>query len=259
MNDLALPDNPRAVAGSNHPPSSAVENCGITFRDLNAFLKEHPVFQAHDEAKVAKIHLDNAKGALDDLERERDGLVRPLNEQVKATNEAYKATRTPLERLVDELKSRLNVFIAAETARREAEAAEARRIAAEKEAAARAAEEAEKEAIANAGVGEFTDVGAAIASADDAFDDYAAANRAAQRAERDAHVKIGGGTGRALSQRTTETLVIEDAGKALRAIIKLRGALPEKLHDAIVSAARDYRKAKGELPPGITSSTTKSV
>jgi hypothetical protein len=54
------------------------------------------------------------------------------------------------------------------------------------------------------------------------------------------------------SIRTGETLQITDAQKLFTAILKERnGILTEKLADALKMAARDYRKLKGELPPGI--------
>ena len=54
------------------------------------------------------------------------------------------------------------------------------------------------------------------------------------------------------SIRTAETLQITDAQQLFTAILKERnGILTEKLADALKMAARDYRKLKGELPPGI--------
>lgn len=52
--------------------------------------------------------------------------------------------------------------------------------------------------------------------------------------------------------KAPETLQITDAQKLFEAILKERnGILTEKLADALKMAARDYRKLKGELPPGI--------
>lgn len=54
------------------------------------------------------------------------------------------------------------------------------------------------------------------------------------------------------TMRTAETLQITDAQQLFTAILKERnGILTEKLADALKMAARDYRKLKGELPPGI--------
>jgi hypothetical protein len=52
--------------------------------------------------------------------------------------------------------------------------------------------------------------------------------------------------------KASETLQITDAQKLFTAILKERnGILTEKLADALKMASRDYRKLKGELPPGI--------
>lgn len=261
MNELAMPENPRAVAGNNNPPNEALETARSAYDHLSEWLAEHPVIADEEAALAAKPVADYVKGALDAMETERDGLVRPLNEQVRKTNADYKSARDPLERLFGVLKDRLNAYIEAERQRREAEAAELARIAKEKEEAARAAEAAEREAIDNAKEGEFTDVGAATAQADEAFADFQASARAAVRADKSASsVKIGGGFGRALSQRTSETLIITDGLKALAEIVAERdGILPDKIADAIRAAARDFRKAKGRLPEGVISEKSRSI
>lgn len=259
MHGQDMPDNPRAVQGDNNPPVSAIENSRIAFQQASEFMKSVPVVQSDDEARSAKVIHDTLKGALDTMESERDGRVRPLNEKVREINGEYRGTRETIEKLLDELKVRINAFIEAERVRREAIAAEAQRRAEEAERLAREKEAAETEAKENATVGECADVGEAIAEADSAFDTYQREKRAALRAERDTNVRIGGGGTRALAQRTSETLTIDDPAKAIREIVKLRGEIPEKLADAIRSAARDYRKAKGRLPAGITSSTSRSV
>ncbi len=261
MNAIAMPENPRAVAGDNKPPREALLKGQEAYSHLSEWLAENPVIETEEAARSAKTVVDYVKSVIDGMETERDGLVRPLNDTVKATNAEYKNARDPLERLFGVLKDRINAFIEAERQRREAEAAEAARIAAEAEATARAAEAAEREAIENAKDGEFTDVGAATAQADEAFAEFQSAARVAVRADKAASsVKIGGGFGRSLSQRTSETLVIEDGVKALTEIMAERnGVLPEKIADAIRAAARDFRKAKGRLPDGVTSSKTRSV
>ena len=131
------------------------------------------------------------------------------------------------------------------------EAAErAARIAAEAEKAAREAEARESEALENAAVGEVgVDVVQVTYEADQAFDDYERKSRFAARAERDAKVKIGGGFGRTAALREKETLVVEDAVTALAAV-----GLTDKISEALLSAARDYRKRYDALPPGIGAS-----
>jgi hypothetical protein len=252
-------ENPRAIAGANNPPSP-IDMAKITFDALAEYLKNRPVVQTLEEAKEAKLFIDRAKASLDELEKTRDGIVRPLNEKVKGINAEFREAREPLEKLLNEVKARLDRFIDAEEKRRAAEARAAQEALAEKERLAREAEARETEAKEGAEVGEFTDVGAATLEADAAFAEMERAQRAAEIAERDSAVKIVGGFGRALSRRTTEELIIEDAAKAIKAILKERGGiLPEKIADAIKTAARDYRKAKGKLPDGVTSETSRSL
>jgi hypothetical protein len=255
MNSIASPE-----IGHNNPPPDTIASARSAFNVLSQYLKSEPVVETREQAKAAKGQIDLAKSALDALESERDGLVRPLNERVKAVNEEFRAAREPLKRLLDEVKARLDRYLEAEERRRLAELEERRCAAQEAERLAREAEAVEAEAKENAAEGEFTDVGAATAEADARFDEFKRADRAARIAERDANVRIGDGFGRSLSRRTTETLQVDDPVKALRALMKERGgALPEKIGDAIKSAARDYRKAKGELPPGVSSIATRSL
>jgi hypothetical protein len=255
MNSIALPE-----IGHNNPPPDTIVSARSAFDALSQYLKSRPVVETHQDAKAAKTQIDLAKSALDRLEDERDGLVRPLNERVKAVNGEFKAVREPLQKLLDEVKARLDRWLDAEEQRRLAELEERRRAAEEAERLAREAEAAEIEAKENAAEGEFTDVGAATAEADARFDEFKRADRAAHIAARDANVRIGDGFGRSLSRRTNETLQIDDPVKVLRALMKERGgAVPEKIADAIKSAARDYRKAKGDLPPGVSSVVTRSL
>ena len=259
MNDTPMPE---ASIGHNHPPANAsLEGAERTRAALADYLASNPVITDEPSARSAKAVVDLTKTALEEMERERDGRVRPLNENVRTINGQYKSAREPIEKLFGVLKDRLNDFLNAERARREEEARKAAEIAAAAEAEARAAEEREKEAIENAKEGEFTDVGAASADADAAFDDYKISARTAARAERDAkRVVIGGGFGRTLSQRTSELFKVEDPIAALREIIKERGGvLPEKIDDALISAAKDFRKGKGRLPKGVTSTKDRSL
>lgn len=248
--------------GHNHPPPNAALTGAERARAALAdYLARNPVIEDEPSARSAKAVVDMTKAALDEMESERDGRVRPMNEQVRTINGEYKAAREPVEKLLDVLKERINAFLNAERERREAEARAAAERAAAAEAEARAAEERERAAIEDAKVGEFTDVGAATAEADAAFGDFKAAARDAARAGRDAkRVVVGGGFGRVLSQRTSELFKVEDPIAALREIVKERdGVLPEKIDDAIIAAAKDFRKAKGRLPKGVTSTKERSV
>ena len=79
------------------------------------------------------------------------------------------------------------------------------------------------------------------------------------RAERETHVKVGAAPGaRALSLRTKEELTVDDAKKLIAALLKV-GPLSEKVQDALLSAARDYRKVKGKLPDGVLAKQVRAL
>ena len=84
--------------------------------------------------------------------------------------------------------------------------------------------------------------------------DFQKADREAARADKATHVKIGGGWGNSVSLRTKETLVLVSYAKAITAI-----GPNDKIRDAILSAARDYRKEKGHLPEGVSAETTREI
>jgi hypothetical protein len=267
MTTLALSDNPRAVAGGNNPPPdepllpASIIEAKATQRSISAYLADNPVVQTMDEANLAKIFIDDAKGALATMEKERDGIVRPHNESVAATNTTFKAVSVPLKKLLDIALSRVEAFRQAEIRRKEAEAKEARRIAEEAAHLARQAAEAEAQAKLEAEHGVFTDVGAAVEDADAAFLALEQAQRALKSAEKATNVRIDNGDGRALSARAAEVLIITDAVKVVRALIEFNGdgRLHERIEHAIISAAREYRQTKGHLPAGVSSSTTRSL
>lgn len=250
-----------AEIGHNNPPSVidfAQETAGV----ISGWMAERPEISNEDDAREAKKLLDRAKGAAGEVEAERDRLVRPLNDEIDGINAQYKAvhnkdSRKPglLDRVVSELKVRLGQFIAAEEAKRLAEVEAKRKAAEETERLAREAEKAEQEAIANARAGELgVDVTQVVVEADLKFADHKKAARELARAERDAHVKVGGGWGNAASLRNKETLVLVNYGKALKAI-----GPNEKIRDAILSAARDYRKLHGQLPEGVEAEITRAL
>ena len=250
-----------AGLGHNQGPD-LIDFARDTMVDLSAWMAEHPAIQSDDDARAAKKLLDRAKSCAGDIEAERDKLVRPLNEQISAINGRYKAvhntdTKRPgtLDKVVNELKGRLAEFIRAEEARREAEAEAKRRAAEEAERAAREAEAREREAIENAKAGELgVDVTQVVVAADTAFSEFEHAAREAARAERDSHVRVGGGWGRSASLRTIETLVLVSYGKAIKEI----GPHP-KIEEAVLSAAREFRKVHGRLPEGVTATTERRL
>lgn len=251
----------QAEIGHNKPPET-IEAAQDTMTALSAWMAEHPVIEIEDDAREAKKLLDRAKGCAGEIENDRDRLVRPLNEQIDTINGKYKAVHNKdpkkpgtLDRIVLELKARLGIFIKAEEVKRAAEAERLRLAAEEAARIAREAEASEREAIANANAGELgVDVTQVVVEADSRFADFQKADREAQRAERNEHVKIGGGWGNAVSLRTKETLVLISYSRAITAI-----GPNDKIQEAILSAARDYRKLYGKLPDGVTAETTREL
>lgn len=240
--------------GHNRPPSP-LDDAQSAIADLSRFLAAVPVIENEDQARQGKLHVDRTRATLGALEDARDATVRPLNERVKEINGEYKAISGPLTRVFDELRARLTVYAKELEAERLRQAEAARLAAFEAERAAREAEERERDAKENATLGEIADVAAAIVEADHAFADFERANREALRAEKETNVRIGGGfSGRALSMRTSETLVLESYGHAIKAI----GPNP-KIETAILSAARDYRTLHGKLPFGVKSVTERKI
>lgn len=242
-----------AVVGSNNPPGP-IEHAQSVVDDINAWLADHPVIESEDQAREAKPYLDRAKAAFEEVESERDGKVRPLNEKVKATNETYKALHNTdpkkpgrFDKIVIELKARVAAFMLREEEKRRVAAEKARLAQEEAERIAREAEAKEAEALENAKAGEVVDVAEVTKHADEAFSEFERQSRFAARAERDTKVKIGGGFGRSASLRNVETLHLESYSKALKAI-----GPHDKIRDAILSVAREYRKEHGALPDGVT-------
>lgn len=236
-----------AEAGHNLPPDMA-ETAISTSGDLSAWMAFHPVIETDEEAREAKVFIDRGALCVKDLEDERKGKTAPLNEQIEVINQHYRAPRDLLKGVVDELKRRFDSFLLLEERKRTIAAEEAARAAEQAEQAAREAERKEREAIDDANVGVVgLDIAAVTADADKAFADYQKAERQAQLAERETHVKIGGGFRRALSLRNKEELVIDNIIEAIADV-----GTSEIVTEAIIKAARAYRKAHGTLPRGIS-------
>lgn len=250
-----------APIGHNDPPS-LFDFARETMDVMSHWMSERPAINNEADAREAKLLLDRAKNCSAEIEAERDKLVRPLNEQIDTINTKYKTfhnkdAKKPglLDKIANELKSRLSLFIKAEEDRRLHEAECKRRAAAEAERLAREAETREREAIANAKAGELgIDVTQVVVQADSRFAEFKKADREATRAERETHVKIGGGWGNAASLRTKETLVLNDAFKALAVI-----GITENIETAILSAARDYRRLHKVLPAGVSALTERCI
>ena len=241
-------------AGHNRPPSM-VEFAREAGHDLSLFLASTPVIDNHDMARNAGLLIERTRKTLQDMDAERTKKVKPLNDQVAEINADYRSIRESVERILLELRKRLTDFAAVEELKRLAAAEAARKAAEEAERLAREAEAREREAIENASLGECADVGGAILEADQQFAAYAKAERAAAVAEKAVPVRIASGLGgRALSMRSKETLILSDPMAALAAI-----GLTEKIREAILSGARDYRRLRNELPPGVTSQPERSI
>jgi hypothetical protein len=241
----------------NNPPSP-IDFAGVAMADLSGWLKNNPVIQTPEQAKEGALFVERSRKTLQDLDDARKKEVSPLNERVKGINEQYRSVGGPMANVLSELRRRLTDYTAREEARRIHAAELARQAAADAEMEARRAEEAEREAKQNATLGEITDVAAAIVAADQTFSDYAKADRAAQLAESQTHVRLASQLGgKALSLREKEILFLDDPRAAIDAIC---AAMPlGGLHDAILTAARAYRKQNGVLPPGVRSEITRSI
>lgn len=249
------------TAGHNRPPGP-IELAGNTINDMSEFMKDNPIIADEEVARKAKLLCDRGKAALEEIEAERDKSVRPLNEKVAEINAKYKALHNTdpkkpgtYDRVFVELKARLAAFLLKqeEIRRKAAEAAAA--AAAEAERLAREADERDREARENAAAGELdVDIVAVTQEADTAFTEFEKASRFADRAERDTKVKLGGGFGRAASLRTVETLHLNSYNLAIKAI----GPHP-KIEEAILAAAREYRKIHGTLPEGVTATQERKL
>lgn len=242
-----------ASIGHNEPPDLFAFSSETMF-ELSSWMKERPQITSEDEAREAKLLLDRARNCAADIEAERIKLVTPLNERLDDINIKYKTVHNKdakkpgtFDKVINELKSRLSAFLQIEEDKRLAIAEAARRIAEEAEARAREAEQREQTDIANARAGELgVDVTQSVLEADRRFQEFKRADREALRAERGSHVRIGGGWGNAAALRSKETLVVVSYGKAIAAI-----GPNEKIAEAILSAARDYRKTHDKLPDGV--------
>lgn len=256
MAQLAAEADTIARIGHNNPPEpTPIERGHDALSALGKFLDDAPVITDGPHLVEAKRLVEHARGAAAEIEAERTALVKPLNDQVTSINATYKAlhntdSKKPgtLDKVLNELKARLTAYGKAEEVKREAAAAEAAKIAAEAEAAAREAERIEFQAKQDAVVGVIdTGVAEAIQNADEKFAEFERASRFAKQTEAQTTFRIGNGSGKALGMRTEKTLVLESYGKAIKAI-----GPNETIKEAILTAARAYRKLHGCLPDGVS-------
>lgn len=246
--------------GHNNPPgimAFALE----TINELAHWLTEHPVIATEEDMREAKSWVDRLNGVFAELEQERHRKVHPLNEQVRTINRDFFAIHNRSgvggqgDMVMGELKGRLTAYALAEEARRQAAADEAARLAREAVERAKALEEAEREARENARLGELTNVVEVATEAAKAHTEAVKAINQAERADRDAaNVKIVGGFARNLSLRARETLTVTDPHTAFRIL------WPDtRIEEAMLSAARVFRKLHDELPDGIAATYERSV
>ena len=242
------------TVGHNKPPGP-IESAKEAMAELSVFTENTPVIENFDHAKMAAAFIERTRVALQAMEDERKPQTDPLNARLEVINKPYRMVRQPLEKLYELVKARLSKYNNAVEAARLKEAQRLRDEAEARERAAREAEAREQEAIANAEAGECTDVGGAIAGADGAFKDFQKADRAAATAERNVPVRIGSIMGgKALSMRTTEVFVVEDACAAITAM-----GLSDDLQKQIIKDAKQFREATGELPDGVRSEYQRSL
>jgi hypothetical protein len=260
--------SPHTLAGIGHNnPPGAIELAKPIVAELGKLLERFPVITNEEESREAKAIQDRVVLALHGVERERDGKVRPHNEEVAAINAEYHKWHNTNDKkpglwntLVRELRIRLTKYARAEEDKRQAAAKAAREALEKAEREAREAEEAAWQAKeeAEAGVCDV-DIASAIEAAQTTSARATKARGIFARAERDTKVRIVGGIGKAISLHDDETLIVTDWKAAISQMIDDDGDLPKDITEAILKAARAYRKAFRELPNGITATFDRSL
>ena len=151
-------------------------------------------------------------------------------------------------------------FCTAGKARRKAAAEVAREVVAKAEREAREAEQREREATEEARMGICgVDIHAASQEADSAFTAFRRAQREAAVATHNTKVRIGGGFDRVSTLRNHEILAMTDWKAAIEEMSDDNGEIPAVIVDAILTAARAYRKVCERLPAGISQSFERSL
>jgi len=249
-------ENASPSIGHNNPPDRlgfAVE----AMDELRAYLKATPVITSAAEAKTGAAVNERTLIALNEARAERETKTRPFRDRLNAIFDVYALVKDKgtLETARGELRKRLTKYASEIEAKRIAEVERLRKEAEEAERLAREAEAAEREAIDDAEQGVESDVGGAIAQADQAFTEFRLADKQAAIAAKNVPLRFSSVTGgRSTGMRTVEVLAIEDIAKA----IKVMG-LTEKITAAVLSSARDYRKEYDELPAGIIATFERSL
>jgi hypothetical protein len=248
-------ENPRAVIGSNNPPPDIIVSARDAYAMLSGWLANNPAVVDEATARAATEVRDAAKSILKSLEAADADETKPMYDAWKEAKAKWKKPVDSITKLVGEVSNRLADYMIPEEAKRKAAAVEERRIAEEAKRVAMEKEAAEQQAILDARQGEFTDVGAATAQADIAFDKFKEAEHAAKIAEKDSDVRLRSRFGaKATSLRTVEVLIVDDPVAALKSMWP-----NETLEQAIMTAARAHRKANGALPPGVRRTEEKKL
>lgn len=240
----------------NQPPSH-IEFASETADAISAWLEECPVVETEEQARAGKMFVDRGRLCLQDLEDDRKAKTRPLYKQITDVDDQYRSPRAVLEKILTELKGRLNAWVNKEEEKRRRIAEEARRRADEARRLAREAEAREFEVKDDARHGIIDSESALVLrtrEADAAFTTFQKAEREATVAESETAVRIGGGFSRALSTRFKEELVVTDPVKAVAIM-----GWSERLLDALLKDAREYRRKHERLPDGIFSKGERSL
>jgi hypothetical protein len=239
----------RVITRTDNNPPDALHYANDALAELSAWLKDNPVVEAQPQAKAGAALKERTLTALNEARAERETKTRPFRDKLNAIFAAYELVKDKgtLETAYGVLRKRLTNYANMVEAARIVEVERLRKEAEEKERLAREAEAAEQDAIACADVGECTDVGGAIEQADQAFSDFRRADKTAAIAERNVPVRFGSVLGgKSIGMRTVEVLVVEDEVAAILVL-----GLTDKIRDAILSSARDFKKEFGELPAGV--------
>lgn len=261
--------NPRAVIGGNNPPKSAVFlRVEEIIAVANKWITERPTITEQEIADKAGAFVRQSTTAQNELNKARLEATLPLRQQVDAINKEHDDLGSTLKRLTGIILERLNAFATAQRLEQERIAREAREAA--EKAAAEAAEAKRKEAEllaqaeSGAAKGGFANVASSIAESREAEQRAKQLEAEAKAAEK-AKPKFGGehfteGSRRSLTQRKVETPVVSSPGDVLRAVITANGgSVPDGVRDALLTAARAYKREKGKWPKGITIETGTKV
>tara|TARA_R110000868_G_scaffold182850_1_gene423996 strand:+ start:786 stop:1448 length:663 start_codon:yes stop_codon:yes gene_type:complete len=218
----------------------------------------HPAVSTEEDGREAARLIARARKCMQDAESERKALVQPHVDAQRETNSASKASLSGLVSMLSALTDRLWVFTKAAEDRKAEEAIAAGRRAHEAASASVAAANAYADAVDDQSQGEIgVDVLARQEAAAKAKADADRAYREAQRREREMAVRYSPGKdmGRAITARNHEVLCVDDMGAAMAVMIPYS----EGLIEAVLTAARAYRKVHDRLPPGIGTRTERGI